>query len=32
MKKSLQNKHKSYCEVLSGLYSEASLDKMQQKF
>jgi hypothetical protein len=29
MKKSLRNKHpKSYCDVLSGLYSEAELDKM----
>ncbi len=31
MKKSLRNKQKSYSEVLSGLYSEASLDKMPAK-
>lgn len=32
MKKSLRNKnHKSYAEVLSGLYSEAELDKMPAK-
>lgn len=31
MRKSLRNKNKSYSEVLSGLYSEALLDKMSQK-
>lgn len=31
MKKSLQNKHKSYYEVLSGLYSEAELAKLPKK-
>lgn len=31
MRKSLRNKNKSYSEVLSGLYSEALLDKMPQK-
>ena len=31
MKKSLRNNHKSYCEVLSSLYSEAELDKMPKK-
>lgn len=31
MKKSLQNKHKSYSEVLTGLYSEALLAKMPKK-
>ena len=31
MKKSLRNKHKSYYQVLSGLYSEAELAKLPQK-
>lgn len=32
MKKSLRHKHqKSYCEVLSGLYTEAELAKMPKK-
>jgi hypothetical protein len=31
MKKSLRNNHKSYCEVLSGLYTEAELAKMPKK-
>jgi hypothetical protein len=31
MKKTLRNKEKSYCEVLSGLYSEAELAKMPKK-
>ncbi|HAB53912.1 MAG: hypothetical protein A2315_01170 [Ignavibacteria bacterium RIFOXYB2_FULL_35_12] len=31
MRKSLRNKNKSYCEVLSGLYSEALLAKMPKK-
>ena len=32
MKKSLRNKNpKSYCEMLSGLYSEAELAKMPKK-
>ena len=31
MKKSLRNNHKSYCEVLSGLYTEAELSKMPKK-
>jgi hypothetical protein len=31
MKKSLRNKHKSYADVLSGLYSEEELDKMPAK-
>lgn len=32
MKKSLRNNnHKSYSEVLSGLYTEAELDKMPKK-
>ena len=31
MKKTLRNKHKSYSEVLSGLYSEAELAKMPKK-
>lgn len=31
MKKSLRNKQKSYCEVLSGLYSEAELAKMPKR-
>jgi hypothetical protein len=31
MKKTLRNKHKSYSEVLSGLYSEAELTKMPKK-
>jgi len=32
MKKSLRHKHhKSYCEILSGLYTEAELAKMPKK-
>ena len=31
MKKTLRNKHKSYSDVLSGLYSEAELAKMPKK-
>lgn len=32
MKKSLRKKHhKSYCEILSGLYTEAELAKMPKK-
>jgi hypothetical protein len=31
MKKTLRNKHKSYSEMLSGLYSEAELAKMPKK-
>lgn len=31
MKKTLRNKHKSYSEVLSGLYSEAELAKMPKR-
>lgn len=31
MKKSLRNKQKSYCEMLSSLYSEAELAKMPKK-
>ena len=31
MKKTLRNNHKSYCEVLSGLYTEAELSKMPKK-